>query len=89
MMQYEMKNMFYLDVISVRKHEFVTLYILKNKFSLSEKCQNLTFSFFLVDPSYTSSVRWYIQVYQKYFIQIISGKKDKRPKKAISLSPMH
>lgn len=39
MMQYEMKNiMFYLDIIFVRKYEIVTLYILKNKFSSSEKC---------------------------------------------------
>lgn len=88
MMQYEMKNiMFYVDVISARKYEIVTLYILKNKFSLPEKCQNLTFPLFLVDPPYISSVRWYIQVYQKYFIQIISGKKDKRPKKAIKFVP--
>lgn len=88
MMQYEVKNiMFYLDIISVRKYEIVTLYILKNKFSSSEKCWNLTFPLFLVDPSYISNVRWHIQVYQKYFIQIISGKKDKRPKKAIEFVP--
>lgn len=65
MMQYGMKNiMFYLEVISVRRYEIVTLYILKNKCSSSEKCQNLAFPLFLVDPSYISNVRWYIQVYQ-------------------------